>query len=500
MNAAAQAEPGNTFPDKERLPSHGWAENLVWMLVAVLAFQGAYGFAHGGFLMLVYLFALLRLAQASSWRQTLYPALGVGLLNAAFTLGFFYRIFSFGAVALWMVYAFWIAVFVSLTRLSLRRFGLKWGWLPVPFLWLGVEYFRSELYYLRFSWLNSGYAFADAAQKLPLTLFGMYGVGFGMVALAVGLAWLWRRSKAQSTVLFLVALAGIWGIQRTHISGVPQDIAREVKVTGIQLEFPYENDVILALTAAFHKQPETQIFVLSEYTLQDMPSDRIKRWCREHNRHLIVGGTEPAPGGGYYNTAFVIGPSGEIVFRQVKSVPIQFFKDGKPAPEQKVWASPWGRIGICICYDLSYTRVTDGLIGQGAQALIVPTMDVADWGAAQHELHGHVAPVRAAEYDVPIFRLASSGISQSVDRFGRVEASAPFPGEGAVMNATLRLAAPGKLPWDRWLAPASAAFSGLMIVWFTVGWLRGKRRRHAAVSPAQNQSANLPPSPQAVSP
>ena len=67
-------------------------------------------------------------------------------------------------------------------------------------------------------------------------------------------------------------------------------------------------------------------------------------------------------------------------------MPIQFFKDGFPAREQKLWDSPWGKIGICICYDLSYTRVTDELVRLGANALIVPTMDIIDWGRNQHEV------------------------------------------------------------------------------------------------------------------
>ena len=55
--------------------------------------------------------------------------------------------------------------------------------------------------------------------------------------------------------------------------------------------------------------------------------------------------------------------------------------------------------------------MTDWLVKLGAEALVVPTMDVADWGQAQHELHGRIAPARAADYGLPIFGLASSGIS-----------------------------------------------------------------------------------------
>ena len=97
-------------------------------------------------------------------------------------------------------------------------------------------------------------------------------------------------------------------------------------------------------------------------------------------------------------------------------MPIQFFKDGLPAREQRLWDSPWGKIGLCICYDLSYARVTDRLVRLGAQAMIVPTMDVVDWGQREHELHARVAPIRSAEYGIPIFRVASSGISQWTDR------------------------------------------------------------------------------------
>jgi apolipoprotein N-acyltransferase len=167
-----------------------------------------------------------------------------------------------------------------------------------------------------------------------------------------------------------------------------------------------------------------------------------------------------------------------VVFKQVKSVPIQFFKDGLPAPEQKLWDSPWGKIGICICYDLSYTCVTDELVRQGAQMLIVPTMDVAEWGRHQHELHARVAPVRAAEYGIPIFRVASSGISQGVSGSGHVQSSALFPGEGELLFFGARLSPnhKGSLPLDRWLAPFCVAVTGAFVMWLVLDhYMRRKK-------------------------
>jgi predicted amidohydrolase len=210
----------------------------------------------------------------------------------------------------------------------------------------------------------------------------------------------------------------------------------------------------------------------------------VKAWCREHKRYVVIGGKEPVGSNNFYNTAFVIGPSGEVVFRQTKAVPIQFFKDGLPALHQAVWESPWGKIGICICYDLSYTRVTDRLVREGARLIVAPTMDVEDWGKRQHELHARIAPIRAAEYRVPIFRLASSGISQAVEATGRVVASAPCPGQGAMIAAKLALPLSGQLPLDRWLAPLSSGVTAVAIALLSGQRILAKARRKPRLQPA----------------
>ncbi len=239
-------------------------------------------------------------------------------------------------------------------------------------------------------------------------------------------------------------------------------------MAGVQLEFPTEPQVIENLNRSIQKDPQAQLLALSEYTVDGPVPEGIKAWCRKNQRYLIIGGKDPAANSQFYDTAFVVGPTGDILFNQGKSVPIQFFKDGLPAREQKLWKSPWGNIGMCICYDLSYTRVTDQLIRLGAQAIIVPSMDALDWGRQQHELHARVAPMRAAEYGVPVFRLASSGISQYVNASGRVLATAPMPGDEAIISGKLDLKGAGKLPLDRMIAPMSVWVTGMTIGWLAV--------------------------------
>jgi apolipoprotein N-acyltransferase len=177
---------------------------------------------------------------------------------------------------------------------------------------------------------------------------------------------------------------------------------------------------------------------------------------------LVAGGKDVLSSSAFYDTAFVIGPTGKVVFQQAKSVPIQFFKDGLPAKLRRPWESPWGKLGICICYDLSYSRVTDDLVQQGIRALLVPTMDVSDWGRHEHELHARVAPLRAAEYGIPILRVASSGVSQFVDRSGQICASIPFGEQSKAFFGKVDLSHAARIPLDRYLAPFSTGVTALV--------------------------------------
>ena len=430
---------------------------MLLIVGAVTCFQLAYlrtDFGPLSLFIIGYVVCLTQLSRLRTTRQSFYAGLVTGFLCVAPQLLCFWQIFHAAAIPLWIVLAFWTAAFTGMTHAALERFGPKWTAVLVPFLWTGLEYFRSELYYLKFSWLNVGYAFADW-QIFPFRFFGMYGVGF-LIAIFAGLLFVRFYALAILAVLFVI-------IHLIVPAGTGEQ-TRQLRLAGVQMEFPSEREIPSALDALLAKYTNADILVLSEYTLQGPVPGSLKDWCRANRRYLVVGGEDPAPNNNYYDTAFVIGPDGEIVFKQGKSVPVQMFKDGLPAPDQKVWDSPWGKIGFCICYDLSYTRVTDRLIRDGAQLLIVPTMDVADWGEHEHELHTRVAPVRAAEYGVPVFRVASSGISQAVTDSGRVVATAPFPRERRTLFAAFDLPGSGSVPMDRFLSQFAVCVTAVVFV------------------------------------
>jgi apolipoprotein N-acyltransferase len=398
---------------------------------------------------LIYLGCLVELTRTQNGRSAFYSGIALGFLVFAPKLTFFYTIFSMAAVPLWLVLAFWHGLFLWLGQRARTLFPGWAGLMLVPFLCTGLEYFRSELYPLKFSWLSPAFALGP---NVGVSILGSYGLTFILLMALAAISTLRRRVWA-----FVAVVAVTFGL--ILLPAASQPVAGSIQVAGMQLEFPVELEVPAKLDLLKAKHPEADIYVLSEYTFDGPIPNCVRAWCKRNSKYLIAGGKDPAPDRNFYNTAFVIDPSGEIVFKQVKAVPIQFFKDGLPATEQKLWNSPWGKIGLAVCYDLSYTRVTDNLIRQGAQIIINPTMDLADWGARQHELHSLIPPMRAAEYRVPIFRLASSGVSQAINRDGRVLATAPFPGEEATIGATLKLSSDSRLPLDRLLAPLATVIA-----------------------------------------
>ena len=464
-----------SLPDGERKtaavaasPALGWKQTLSLAAGAVACFHLAFYSADLSFLIVGFLYCLLRLAELKTARQAARVGLAIGLACYVPHLWFFWIVFKGGAMALWYVLAFWLALFVVLARACRARFGPVNLLILAPFLWTGLEYFRGELYYLRFSWMSAGYALVDARPLSWLGGLGVYGIGFAGMAVA-GLFYLksrWARGMAALLV------AGVWLCPALPPAA---SASKSLQVAGVQMEFPIPSQVTFYLDQVVKKYPLAELLVLSEYSFDGPVPAKVTKWCRDHRKYLIAGGKDPLPNHQYYNTAFVIGPEGEVVFKQVKSVPVQFFADGLPAPERRVWDSPWGKIGMGVCYDASYRRVVDDFIAQGAQTLIFPTMDVEDWGLYQHLMNGRAARMRTAEYGVACFRVCSSGISQIIAPNGAIMASASFPGQGDIIGGELPVVGRGRLPLDHWLAPVATGITGLFCIWLLFEAVRKKR-------------------------
>lgn len=441
-----------------------WRQWSAEILLSVALFHGAIAVPPvAGWLVLLSLVFLLRLRRAPSVRMAFYGGLLVGVGIMVPQLLFLWKIFGPLAIVLWLMLGIWFAIFVAVGKLVERRFGREWGVVAAPFLWMGLEFTRCEVWPLKFAWLTPGFVLPADSWAGSFHYLGVYGTGALLVYAA---AWVADTSRgAIKWVLPAVLPAGLIGLPAARVG---DDGVRSISVAGVQWEDPLPEQVIEGLDAALVRAPESDLLVLSEYTYQAEPPPELLDWCRRTGKHVLVGGVDRHTGEHMeekvYNTAFLVGPEGKVVLKQVKSVPIQFMDDGLPARRQRLWDSPVGRVGIAICYDMNYVRVMDRLIAREAELLVIPAMDVMGWGEHAHRLSAQLAAVRAAEYGVPLFRLASSGFSRIALPDGRISHQLGVPGQGEIIHGEIPLGGKGRRPFDRWLAwPCVALTAGLIV-------------------------------------
>lgn len=102
--------------------------------------------------------------------------------------------------------------------------------------------------------------------------------------------------------------------------------------------------------------------------------------ARRHGLGIVYGHPERAPGGHAYNAATLVGPDGAVRGRHRK---VHLFGDldralfvANPQPPM-AFDFDGARVGILICYDVEFPEAVRRLAVDGAQAVLVPTANMA---------------------------------------------------------------------------------------------------------------------------
>lgn len=408
---------------------------------------------------------------ARSWWSAGTAAFIIAATTIIPSLWFFWGMMGAKAIGLWLVLIAWEAIPAVTTNWAVRR-SEYWGKWALPFIWAVALYARCELYPLRFAMATP----ITPLIELSASILKVGGFGFVLVVLLCiaardlffsnqeervhpdGRRVLGNKATGAGMVLLALVPMFIFGILRPL---PPQE--KGPVVVGVQFEagadfgddgapvlrFLPEGEVIEKLDKALDLCPEAELMVAPEYALPGAPTEGIRGWCQSTGCYLVVGGKRFLPSGDFYNCVFVVNPKGEVEFSQDKVQPVPGLPDGLPAVRQSIWNSPWGKIGILVCYDLTLSRVTDGLVRQGAKAIICPAMDLETWGLQEKLANARFAPIRAAEYGIPVFRVASSGISQLVLPTGQV--AREIGGDQLAISGELPMATLPRLPVDRFI-------------------------------------------------
>jgi apolipoprotein N-acyltransferase len=381
----------------------------------------------------------------------LFMALCGAGIRTGFRLGMLFGVAVFGVLLHWFVLVFGFfgallplvpAVFMGLFALMFVAVQKRFPRLSViltSVVWVGLEFFRSELWYLRFSWLTPGYCQHSAPVMIQSAdLLGCYWLTFLVISFNSFVAGLFDRPARVSKKLLLTGMVAIaFFVPVYGFLSLPVKYGTVKPVALAQTESGYEK--CLALSRQYLESGgKARLFVWPEYstrcdlTQKSSVREEIADFCRQNKVELVLGAIEDAGAAGFYNTAFYINESGEIAGKYAKGYPVQFFNDGIPGRSRDPVD---GNLGVLICYDLGYPEVARNLVRNGATVLLVPTMDAHSWGYWMHAQHAAVAPLRAVETQRWVIRAASSGISMVVFPHGEVRESLDYGEEGLLTGA-----------------------------------------------------------------
>jgi apolipoprotein N-acyltransferase len=165
--------------------------------------------------------------------------------------------------------------------------------------------------------------------------------------------------------------------------------------------------------------------------LTSLPREK-QCWFLFGAKDQLVPGDEDA----YRNTAFLIAPSGLEQGRHVKIHTVHFFRDGIPGKLVRAIATPLGRLGVGICFDMDYPDVARRLVNDGAEVLLVPSDNPLEWGPLQHIQHRQLFQMRAVECGRWLATTDVAGSTFVVAPTGRIVRSVNTP-EPTLLDVTV---------------------------------------------------------------
>lgn len=374
-------------------------------------------------------------------------AMGVLLLFCLY-LGLYHGLFG------------WLLVRAARSRLHGRRNAL----LLAPFLWVGVELARARI--TGFPWDLLGTAQVDNIPVTRMaTITGVYGVSFLIALVNAGVAASWLAPERQRRRLLPIAFVVAVMLQLGGLANprpLPADHTAVLVQPNISLDEPWTLESfnqtltqLKRLSAAPHRSGnKPRLIVWPESPAPFFDNDdnfriSISSLAQEQNAYVVAGVVGTVAGVAsatpdIANRAVLVAPEGDWIARYDKIHLVPFgeyipFKsvfvfaqkltrevgDYHPGAVRTVFNAGGERLGVFICYESVFPDEVRQFAANGAQVFINISNDgwYGEHGAPGQHLN--LARMRAIENNRWLLRDTNSGITASIDPYGRVVAQLP---------------------------------------------------------------------------
>ncbi|MBO9312267.1 MAG: apolipoprotein N-acyltransferase [Chloroflexus sp.] len=354
--------------------------------------------------------------------------------------------------------------------------------LPEPFRLLGLPVTWSALEFLRFVapvvsewWIEvlakSQWRFPPALQLLTIT--GFPGLSFLIMLVNVALTMIilewWQKRcwhlPALIGLLFALLVVG-WGAFTIPNSAEPAfriagtvDLVNQDPAVQRLSNLPRDQEGYYADTPAMSQaifrinetltrsiadiQPAFVVWPENEFADADDPAvvAQLGRLARELNTYLVVDMVWHAEAG-MHDAAVLIGPDGREVGRRAKinlTSGEQAFGFVAGSATFPVFPTPYGKVGLGVCWDRHPTWIVRELARHGAQIVLMPVDDDFAANPWFPRLHAADSVLRAVENRVTFATGATSGIAMVIDPYGRITAESAINQRSVVVGEAFTL-------------------------------------------------------------
>jgi apolipoprotein N-acyltransferase len=334
-----------------------------------------------------------------------------------------------------------------------------------PVVWVAVELARTRI--TGFPWDLLGISQVDNIPLARLaTVTGVYGLSFEIMVVNAAFAAAFLVPREQRKKLLLAALGAALILQSGRLIPAPV-IPADRTATLVQANIPilegsdwtkeYFNATLHDLSSAsLTGQNSSHLVVWPEspapfYTSDPLFRDAVSNLARQANTWVLTGSigisnSRPSPGAAaeIYNSAALVSPAGEWTSRYDKTHLVPF---GEYLPFKRVFGFAGGltkevgdftpgtsrtpldasgtKLGIFICYESIFPDEIRQSVAQGAQVFVNVSNDGWYGDSGAYAQHLKQARMRAVENARWLLRDTNTGMTASIDPYGRIVASLP---------------------------------------------------------------------------
>ncbi|MBD3402224.1 apolipoprotein N-acyltransferase [candidate division GN15 bacterium] len=408
--------------------------------------------------------------------------------TSGYFFGFFFNLFSLywvalvtppGMLAAVVIVAFYYTIVLVIFN-HLYRWRATIGLIALPFLWVGMEYWRT-LTEFAFPWSDLGYSQAYYLVILQIvSVISVHGLTLLIVAVNVLLALVLQASLSPERRLTagFAALAVIVGLSAYGWIVMPAyPLPGTYNVTLLQGSVPLDvkwarelrerNYVIYDSLAQTVADSATNLYIWPETSAPCYVSH--DAYCRQRlggiavrsNTPHLVGALRAAPIDGeqrHFNAAYQFGPDGRVTgeYSKIKLVPfseqspyqdqlpflrqkvlreyltfietydVQWWSDFYPGDSIHLFQLPDTEYGVLICFECAFPEYTRKMINRGARFLVGITNDTWFGQSVGIYMHARIFITRAVENRIWMARAANSGLTFIVDGYGRIRQELPL--------------------------------------------------------------------------